>query len=414
MAHAVARNGYRATSVAEVIGLAGVSRTTFYKHFANKQDCFMATYEMLIYRMTKNIRRAHQNAGDWDRGLNAAFRALTREVVGDPNGSRIVIVGVPDAKARPAHLERRAGAVWERTLRQSLCSSPRGTDVSGVLITGILGGIREVIARRLLEDHSELPATCEGLLDWVLSYHAPIVDHTAPSQPSAAKDPRTMRCGTARRGNLEAGAPRTQTPVSRARSTPRAAGEHKGQGESQPAGLPRRAPQSTKPSGGSKAACPAIATDWSDAISESLGALIEFIAAHPSFGRLKFAEVWNETNVNTTRAREPLGDFAALLGEGYELSQSPPSPIASEAVIAAIWTSIRNETLAGRIQGLDGLQGELTDLALTPFIRPSHEAALSEHSRQGVLDGALAGGSPPALHSPFQARSSADCYRQAG
>ena len=407
MAHAVARNGYSATSVAEVIGLAGVSRTTFYEHFANKQDCFMATYEMLIYRMTKNIRNAHQSAGDWDRALNAAFRALAREVVGDPCGSRIVIVGVPDAKARPAHLARRAGAVWERTLRQSLYSSPRGTDVSEVLITGILGGIRNVIARRLLEDHSELPATCEGLLDWVLSYHAPIVDHTAPKQPSATKDPRTMRCGRARRGNLEGAGARTQAPASRTRSMPRAASEHTGQDEGQPAGLQWCLQESTKPSGGPRAACPAAATDWSCAIRESLGGLIEFIAEHPSFGRLKFSEVWSETDAGTTRAREQLGDFAALLGEGYELSQCPPSPITSEAVTAAIWASLRNETLAGRIRGLDGLHDELTDLALTPFVGPLHEAALSEHSRQGIRDGALLGGSPTALHGQMQAHAQA-------
>lgn len=375
MAHAVARNGYQATSVAEVIGLAGVSRTTFYAHFANKQNCFMATYEMLIYRMAKNIRTAHQNAGGWNRALSAAFGALEREIVGDPSGSRIVIVGVPDAYARPTHLARRAGAVWGQGLHQSLRCSPRGTDVSEVLVTGILGGIRNVIGRRLLEAHSELGATCEELLDWVLCYHAPTADRVE-SEPDMAKGPRTMRCGRARRGTLEGGPARGQTPTSSARSTA---------GSSQV--YQRRSPARTRPPAACAGAIPGTAADWSCAIRESLDALIELIAAHPSLGRLKFTEIWGGANTTTARAGEPLGDLAALLGRGHELSQRPPAPIASEAVAAAIWTSIRNETLAGRTQQLDGLRNELTDLALTPFLRAPSEADLSGSTRQGALLG---------------------------
>lgn len=394
MAHAVARNGYQATSVAEVIRLAGVSRTTFYAHFANKQDCFLATYEMLIYRMIRNIRRAHQSGGDWDRALSAAFQALEREVVGDPNGSRIVLVGVPDTAARPAYLARRAGAVWEQTLRQSLCSSPRGADVSEVLITGILGGVRNVIGRRLLEDHSKLPSTCEGLLQWVLSYHAPRADHTEP-ESNTAKDHGSMRRRWACRGVLEVGGIRAQAPAGRARSTA-AASEHRTPGESQ--GYQRHLSASPRQPGGYGGAVSGTAADWSSAIRASLDALIEFIAVHPSVGRLRFTEVWGEANTTTAPAGEPLGDFAALLSRGHELSQRPPAPIASEAVAAAIWSSIRNETLAGRAQQLHGLRNELTELALTPFARAPHEAELSGHPRQGALLGL---GGPP----------HAGCYR---
>jgi AcrR family transcriptional regulator len=388
MAHAVAKNGYQATSVAEVIRLAGVSRTTFYAHFANKQDCFMATYEMLIYRMIKNIRRAHQSGGDWDRALSAAFQALEREVLGDPNGSRIVIVGVPDTAARPAHLARRAEALWEQTLRQSLCSSPRGADVSEVLITGILGGVRNVIATRLLEGRGRLPGTCEGLLQWVLSYHTPRANHSE-SESGTAKDHGSVR--RRRRGAPEGGGTRAQAPAGRTRST---AAASKSQGSE------RRLPAIPRQPGGYGGAVSGTAADWPGAIRASLDALIEFIAAHPNVGRLRFTEVWGETNTTATRAGEPLDDFAALLGRGHEISQRPPAPIASEAVAAAIWSSIRNETLAGRAQQLHGLRNELTDLALTPFARAPHEAELSGHPRQGALLGL---GGPP--------HASKGCYR---
>ena len=37
--------GYAATTVADLIALSGVSRSAFYEHFANKDECFVATLE---------------------------------------------------------------------------------------------------------------------------------------------------------------------------------------------------------------------------------------------------------------------------------------------------------------------------------------------------------------------------------
>jgi AcrR family transcriptional regulator len=45
MAEVVAERGYGATTVADVIEHAGVSRKTFYEHFAGKEECFLAAYD---------------------------------------------------------------------------------------------------------------------------------------------------------------------------------------------------------------------------------------------------------------------------------------------------------------------------------------------------------------------------------
>ena len=42
MAGVVADKGYARVAVADVIDHAGVSRKTFYEHFANKEACFLA------------------------------------------------------------------------------------------------------------------------------------------------------------------------------------------------------------------------------------------------------------------------------------------------------------------------------------------------------------------------------------
>lgn len=45
LADVMGEQGYAATSVADVIGRAGVSRQTFYEQFSSKQDCFLATFD---------------------------------------------------------------------------------------------------------------------------------------------------------------------------------------------------------------------------------------------------------------------------------------------------------------------------------------------------------------------------------
>ena len=46
MADAVAERGYARTSVADVLRRARVSRETFYEQFRNKEDCFLAAYDV--------------------------------------------------------------------------------------------------------------------------------------------------------------------------------------------------------------------------------------------------------------------------------------------------------------------------------------------------------------------------------
>ncbi len=45
MAEAVAERGFARVTVADVISRAGVSRETFYEHFSDKEDCFIAALD---------------------------------------------------------------------------------------------------------------------------------------------------------------------------------------------------------------------------------------------------------------------------------------------------------------------------------------------------------------------------------
>ena len=53
----VAERGYEGASVAHVIAAAGVSRKTFYEHFADKEACFLAAYDVLSSRLLRALGR---------------------------------------------------------------------------------------------------------------------------------------------------------------------------------------------------------------------------------------------------------------------------------------------------------------------------------------------------------------------
>jgi AcrR family transcriptional regulator len=61
----VAEKGYARFTVADVVAAAGVSRETFYEHFGDKEDCFLAAYELSVEAVLAAMSHADPG-GDGD------------------------------------------------------------------------------------------------------------------------------------------------------------------------------------------------------------------------------------------------------------------------------------------------------------------------------------------------------------
>ncbi len=62
MAEAVGELGYVKTTVAEVLKRAGVSRETFYAQFADKHECFIASFDRAAEEMISRVRVGFEEA----------------------------------------------------------------------------------------------------------------------------------------------------------------------------------------------------------------------------------------------------------------------------------------------------------------------------------------------------------------
>jgi AcrR family transcriptional regulator len=105
MVRVAGEKGYGSTSVADVIAEANVSRTTFYKHFANKRECFLAAFETATERIFAAAESACGEEGRWQDRARRGLAAVVDLLAAEPAVGGTAIVEVPAAgeEARRLH-----------------------------------------------------------------------------------------------------------------------------------------------------------------------------------------------------------------------------------------------------------------------------------------------------------------------
>jgi AcrR family transcriptional regulator len=118
MAEAVSENGYAATPVAEVLRRARVSRESFYEHFANKEECFLAAYDgaaTLVLEALADAARSVGEGSDRRALLDATLERYLTTLAAQPAMARTFMVEV--YAAGEAAIARRV-KVQERFVEQ--------------------------------------------------------------------------------------------------------------------------------------------------------------------------------------------------------------------------------------------------------------------------------------------------------
>lgn len=99
MVRVVGRKGYKATSVADVIVEADVSRTTFYKHFEDKHECFLAAYDTVVERVLGEVMASCDGERTWLERVRVGLATIVDMFALDPELARTAIVEVAAAGA---------------------------------------------------------------------------------------------------------------------------------------------------------------------------------------------------------------------------------------------------------------------------------------------------------------------------
>jgi AcrR family transcriptional regulator len=173
MTQVAARQGYRDASVARVVEQAGVSRATFYEHFADRETCFLAAFEIAAARLERALPRieaefspAHRTAELLDDMLANMMRM--------PAATRILLVealaGGPRVRRAHECFVRKVESTFERWLA--------GPGEYGYRLTitgrGVMEGIGGVLLIRCFRGETAgLAALRDDLQAWLYSYAVP-------------------------------------------------------------------------------------------------------------------------------------------------------------------------------------------------------------------------------------------------
>jgi AcrR family transcriptional regulator len=153
---AVAERGYAAATIEDVVRGAGVSKKTFYDHFADKEDCFLAAYEAASEELLERVREAHAVHDDWLERTRAGVRAYLRWLAAEPALARVFLIEV--AAAGPRALERREAL---RDRYAELIHERRGEQprLPIEVFHAVVAAVDDVVVRHIRESGAEdLPA----------------------------------------------------------------------------------------------------------------------------------------------------------------------------------------------------------------------------------------------------------------
>jgi len=415
MVEAVAERGYEGTSVKQVIGLAGVSRRSFYEQFANKQECFLATFDLIVRRDIKQMRHAYLACdGPLEERARAVFQRLAHVAREERNATMLVVLEAQRAGQDGVLRLRRAAGTCEQLLALSFAESPGALALPMPIVRGISGGLHSTVATYLREGHTASDVDlAEEMLRWTLLFQTPAAEGMA-ERMAAGLSARMREISSAYgRGPGGAQAPlrdeRTRVLEGvlrlvtredyRELSAPQIADEANVSIDAFCAMFTDKddcflaALDMIGDEFLAIAADPElVSSDWPRAVRRVLAELMRYLADHPLYARILVQEAFFAGNDALARTVELSHSIATLLTEGAPVEAH--GSLTTDAIAGAIWHTIRCQVVGGRIQLLAALPDHLAYVVLAPFIGAYAAAEIvtaERHAVNGTANGAING-----------------------
>jgi AcrR family transcriptional regulator len=371
----VAERGYVATTVRDLLDLSGVSRSAFYRHFANKQECFLAGFDAIVGRVTADVAEAYARDGSVEDRLLATLQAVADFVVSQPAAARLAFVDYfavgPEAMDRVED----ATTALQQLILAGFRDVPERAGVPPLVIRGVIGGVRKVTHTRLRRGaESELPKLMPAIRDCALAFRTP---STPLRSPRSGVTPTVVPV------------PRRSVPSERIVAAMAETVAAKGYGGTTVAEVAARASTSlstfyTLFDGKEEAfiaaheaavarmlaaAVPAFnrAPDWPHAVRSGLAAFLDATALDESWARLGIVEVLAAGPKAMERRDQAIDMFTAFLQPGLGYA-SDTDPVVFETIGGAVFNLMFDHIRRCGAHHLPELLPVTTLIALAPFI----------------------------------------------
>jgi AcrR family transcriptional regulator len=376
MVATVAEKGYEATTVADLVKLSGVSRSAFYRHFDDKEACFVAAVEVLVEPTLDRLGADDSVPAGVERARQA-FASLIETIVAQPAAAKMCVVEVYAAGDAGAALVDRMMERATEVAAALLEQVPERRGMPPELVRAIVGGIQKVIHKRLYRgQEKELLDLVPQLWDWIFCYPVPPGPLKATRrrtvkalpfeerQKHATPPERLLRALAA--VVAEKGYPDTTVAevVERAQTSQRTFYEHfKNKEDAIVAALDSGSAHMLA------AALPAFrrAPDWPHAVHDTQEAMFRWGAEEPEYARMGGKEMYAAGKRALDQREVVTEGMEGLLVPGYELKPQTPA-IAAEAIGGALYSLLYDHVNQKGPETLPDLVPTLVYVTLAAFL----------------------------------------------
>ena len=158
MIDSVSSRSYAETTVADVIGEAGVSRATFYEHFSDKEDCFIAAYTTVMQSMLGAVAGGFASMdpeSSWVDRLRIAIASLFGFIASNPVAARVGIVEAFGAGSEARDHYQESVSAFFPFLDEGRKAGPEGDRIPPETARLVVGGISALMYKRASEGEAD-------------------------------------------------------------------------------------------------------------------------------------------------------------------------------------------------------------------------------------------------------------------
>lgn len=151
-------NGYKSTTVADILGEAGVGRESFYELFDDKLDCMLAAHKILADDLEQKVRAAYEGEEPWPERVRHALAATLGWFGADPEAARFFMVELSTTGPAFRATFKDEYARFTKLLEEGIGEDgpdPELARATGLAVGAILSRIYEAV---VIDKAAELPA----------------------------------------------------------------------------------------------------------------------------------------------------------------------------------------------------------------------------------------------------------------
>jgi len=155
LAAAVAEKGYEQTTITDIVKGASIARPTFYKHFAGKEECFLATFDALVGHLQARMAEAMAGESLWEDRVAVAVGESLRFFAANPEAARVSLV---ESAAVGEAIRPRLDAATESMISLFGLADRRPTGAEGAAVEPIeepiVEGVLSLLAASVIADRT--------------------------------------------------------------------------------------------------------------------------------------------------------------------------------------------------------------------------------------------------------------------